>query len=336
MKKRLNTFFQKKLVKYLFIPLLLLFLWAVLSLIYIIVYDKSFLVLSYNLPQSDFKTITYNRLTKGEKISGEFVANENNLGIIEMRFVQFLRIPYNQEDVLVFRIKEKGQQNWYYQGHFRSGLTFELPLIPFGFPVIADSKGKTYNFELESLHGNTKNAVVLSDHQPNLISKYQVQKHAIISKPKELLMFAFKKIVISSQSKEVIFSSFVYLLPFLIYLIYLTPLRKLFLTQLHRFKYLSVFSTILLIIVFIDVFFLQIMNDILYLVVMFAWVISLRIQRQHVRVTFIFGFILLLFTLVYYLFNEITMALSACIWSYVFLTTATLQVLFAPRKKDSI
>ncbi|MBA3723302.1 MAG: hypothetical protein H0W89_00210 [Candidatus Levybacteria bacterium] len=330
MKKRIKKIFNNKFVKFFVIPTLLLGTWACLTLLYTIVYDKSFLVLSYNHEQVDFKQVTYEPLQKGEKIGGEFEARENNLGILTLRFEQVLRMPYKDEDELVFRIKEKGDKQWHYEGKYMSGLIFDVPFLPFGFPVIHESQGKRYTFELESLRGNSKNGVVLSERAPNLVSKYQVSKEELSSDRKALIFFTFKKLFASLQTIDVIFSSFIYLMPFILYMVYLSPLKKVLLLQLIRLRniFISYITILLLIALFSDILFLQINNDLLYIIFIVVWTITIKLQRQNAGLTFAVSIILLLLTPFFYSLDNVSMALKANSWAYVYLVGGTLQLFY--------
>ncbi|MBP8591207.1 hypothetical protein KBI33_01910 [Candidatus Shapirobacteria bacterium] len=50
---------------------------------------------------------------------------------------------------IVFRIKEKGADEWFYENPYYFEQAAPAALFPFGFPVIEDSEGKTYVVELE-------------------------------------------------------------------------------------------------------------------------------------------------------------------------------------------
>ena len=222
MKKVNKMSMGKRWFLYGVIPMLLIAVWGVFTLLYITSYDKSFLLLSYNHSKDNFNQLTHNKLLAGNKISGEFTASEDNLGIVSLRFTLFSRVPFKNEDLLAFRIKEKGDTKWYYQSNYRSGIIYDVPLFPFGFPKIADSKGKQYVFELQSLKGNAQNSIALSKREPILISKYETSKQFLLADKKELLYFTLKKFN-ALKTTEVLFVSFIFLLPLIIYFLLLTP-----------------------------------------------------------------------------------------------------------------
>src|SRR5258708_18011115 len=160
--KKTHYQFREGLVRWGVVPFLLVFLWAILTVWYSVSLDKSFTVIAYYHNHINFSRISHQKLLAGSTIAGEFIGQDTNLGIVAIRFRTFIRVPYRDEDMLVFRLKEKGAKKWYYENTYKSGLIYELPLFPFGFPKIADSKGKTYLFEITSLYGNQTNAVAIS------------------------------------------------------------------------------------------------------------------------------------------------------------------------------
>lgn len=304
-------------IRFILIPFVLFCVWVALTFWYIVIFDQSALVLSYNHPTSDFTQITYNRLLKGQKLAGEFVAKDNNLGIVAIRFKSFERIPYNQEDTLIFRLKQKGQKGWYYQNQYRSGLTFDVPFLPFGFPIIPDSKGRTYDFELESLHGNNINGVALSTRQPFLVTKYKADKKVLLKNPRAFLMFIFKKIFNSFDTIDISYSSFLFALPFIFYMIYVSRIKP----YIPRYS-VGVF---VIVAILIDICFLQLLNDLLYIEVPILWLFLMREEKLDSRYTFLSGLIFLLFAPLYLQLNIEEAAQIAASWAFMFLFAGTIQ-----------
>lgn len=342
MQERINKLLQIAVIKWIVLPVALLMLGISLTVLYMVIYDNSFLILSYNHPKENYNELKYDRLTKGEKIKGSFVAKENNLGIVAIRFQQFLRIPYKDEDTLIFRIKEKGEKSWYYENTYKSGLTFDVPFLPFGFPIISDSKDKTYIFEVESLYGNEKNGVIVSARAPNLISKYSVTKELIISDRKELLSFLIKKLYTSATTIDILFSSIINLLPLALYFVYLSPYRDRMLKAmkivLPMFNANGIFMTfaslLLLALILIDILILQINNDILYIVSMVIWILSILSLKNNVSYSYVFGILFIALTALLYTFDNVGGSLKANSWAFSFLVTAFIQSLFISNIKS--
>lgn len=326
-----------------FISLCLLILWFGLTMWYILTIDKSFLVYSIPHDMSAVKNFTQKPLLKGEKVQGEIVSAENGLGIISIRFKSSKRIPYKDEDLLLFRFKEKGSQNWYYQNTYRSGMIYDIPFLPFGFPIIQNSKGKIYQFELESLKGNTKNSVVLDNRSPRVVSKYKQNKAQILAKPSALTEFLLKKFVNSMQIVDVYYSSIVFLLPFIFYVLWgvgyiklSNKKKKSFSGSLNKLlsrinnilsQYPFILISIPLILICIDVFLLQVLNDLLYIVMAPLWIVICKKYKLDCNYTALFSILLLLVSLPLVRGGSIFAAEKAASWSFTFLVTLFIQMI---------
>lgn len=340
-------------IKWVVVPCVLLILWIALTFYYIIKVDQSFLVLSYNHGVESFSTISHDRLLKGQKLTGEFVAQENNLGIVALRFKSFQRIPYRYEDAMVFRIKEKNQKNWYYENNYRSGFVYDMPFLPFGFPLIPDSKSKTYVFELESLKGTQINGVALSHRQPFLTSKYQADKNTLQHDYNALFTFAYRKFINAYSTIDISYSSFVFSLPLLLYLFWISPARRKvvdpalasFNTHIDIFgrklvgakysyienigaKFVSYYLLIFIVaVILIDIVILQIYNDLLYLIIAALWFFLMRGYKLKGNTTLIIGLFVLLLAPVYMQFNVTNIAEKAGAWAFIFLVVGLVQLL---------
>ncbi len=355
-KERNKSLFQNKWIRWGLIPLILFGLWFALTFWYIVIFDKSFTVLSYNHSEENFSDITHQRLLEDEKLSGEFTARENNLGIVAMRFRSFQRIPYDQEDLLVFRLKEKGDNDWYYEGEYMSGLTFDVPFLPFGFPPIADSQGKEYVFELESTRGNQVNGVSLSTREPFLVSMYQADRSVLVSDPQALLNFVIKKFFNSFSTIDIWYSSVIFSFPLFFYLFWISPLKRHIVDRpvkyIHNainkkaeksvvFKYILkgvkiVIKYNLLFVlasaVLVDILILQILNDLLYLSVIFIWIFLLKVYKLDSRPSFIAGLFFLIFAPIFLEFNNTGIAEKAAAWAFMFFAGGVFIEMISLRK----
>ena len=120
-----NLFQQRTWVKHTLSIILLFFLWLFLTFWYIIIFDQSVLVISYGHGKDSFAKFTNHKILRGELVSGQFVAIDDNLGIVALRFQSSQRVPYEQEDSLLFRLKEKGTSQWYYENTYRSTFSWQ-------------------------------------------------------------------------------------------------------------------------------------------------------------------------------------------------------------------
>jgi hypothetical protein len=161
-----------KVIRYILLPIILLLFWILGAVLF---NSKiSFSTLFFRYPDVSVQGIRQHGLFAGEKYMSEFTSHENYLGIITLQFEKFDKTDFRKEDILSFRIREKGRKTWYFESVYRSGLIHDSLHFPFGFPPISDSKNKIYEFELISQRGNSTHAIEL-DRQGTLLSSY----HAI-------------------------------------------------------------------------------------------------------------------------------------------------------------
>ena len=141
-----------------------------ISILIILISSSFLLIFFYEIFVSDsgvksiyqnikITNINQKELHKGDKVSGEFVAVLNELGVVWIRFNTFGRI---NSDILTFKIREKGQNNWYYENLYRVDQFQDGKLFPFGFPPITNSLGKDFQFEIISNNGVSKDAVTIN------------------------------------------------------------------------------------------------------------------------------------------------------------------------------
>lgn len=152
--------------------------------------NKPFTTLQKTYPQSIFLQRKDGELLQGDKIAGEFMAIENNLGIVSIRFQTFNKV---NDGIFIFRIKEKGKNQWSYINKYEAKKFGGYPFFPFGFPIIHDSDGKYYYFELESLDGKKGNTVAISADEPAIVVTYKFTKNQLLSDKKILLSLIFQK-----------------------------------------------------------------------------------------------------------------------------------------------
>lgn len=340
-------------MKKIFIAIVLLLFWFFATVIYSSLYTGSFTVVSYNHSKDNFTDLPNAMLLKGEKISGKFRAEDNNLGIVAIRFKQQLRIPWRDEDILIFRIKQEGSEEWIYENQYYSGLTFDVPFLPFGFSTIPDSKGKIFIFELESTKGNEFNGIEISRKNPILSSRYQVDKAELLTKPSEVTKFLLAKAFNSLDTPDILFSSIVYSFPLLFYILWISgvlnrlisrfefvlkPQRnnkvlKKILNFIHRNdKRLFISMLVLISSIVYDVFLLQILNDVVYLVVISLWLFILRLAKIDNQVTYISALLLLIIAPFAIQFDSKSIADKAISWAFIFLTGGIIMEIIQLRK----
>jgi hypothetical protein len=121
---------------------------------------------------------------------------------------------------LEFRIKEDKASDWYYVNEYKTDQFQDEQFFPFGFPKIKDSIGKDYLFEIESLYGDSQNAVSLSTKGKVIESRYQFSMDELRTNKVLLARFITKKLLRALNSLSFWISSLIYLVPFFIYIAY--------------------------------------------------------------------------------------------------------------------
>lgn len=210
-----------KLTTNYFVPILLIFLWAILVIFQSFEIERVFTILTDSYPASSLNQSPVGEITAGKKIIGSFTASENNLGIIGFRFWTFYRL---NGDFVKFRIKEANSPTWYYQAEYKSDQFPPNNYFTFGFPEIKNSLGKVYNFEIESLEGIAGDAVGISDVDPVYIVKYKYPKNLVVSSPKNFVNFIYIKLTNLIRNSYFSSASFVFLLPVMIYVLSISRL----------------------------------------------------------------------------------------------------------------
>lgn len=95
-----------------------------------------------NIDQTDQQI----ELQPGQTVGQTFISPVNSFGSLEVRFNNyFLR----DELYVIFRIKESGAEDWYYQNTYGAKDFYNGWFYPFGFPVITNAEDKEFYFELE-------------------------------------------------------------------------------------------------------------------------------------------------------------------------------------------
>lgn len=321
--KQLKISLNNKWIKWGLIPILLFILWTGLSIAY---YKNNFGLtsLTTNYNKNQFINYTSKRLQKGNVLSGEFKAKYDYLGIVAIRFNTFFQI---NEDIIRFRIKEKNSSKWYFQYDYTTPQFQPNQLFTVGFPVISDSAGKTYLFEIESLQGEKNNAVAISPIEPVIVTKYQYPKKEIISDIDKAFNFILLKIVNSFMSIDFIISTFAYLMPLTGYIIY----------QLYFQKYLSdkyhiVLSSVITIL-FIESLLVNNTNDLLVLILTGMVALVMIIYKLDSSIAFVIALFFISLASLFYIIGLNVVAENFAVWAYLLLAIGLLQALIVLKSK---
>jgi hypothetical protein len=125
------------------------------------------------------------------KIDENFIGRANNLGIIAISFDTHNK---SVDDKIVFRLKEAGRKDWYYQATYDAKQIQNNVPFPFGFPIITNSKNILFTLEVESLSGRSGDTLSLNQTDNYFFTKYKFFKSELIRNPNTLLQFAVSKI----------------------------------------------------------------------------------------------------------------------------------------------
>jgi hypothetical protein len=215
-----------------------------------------------------------------------------------------------------------------------------VPFLPFGFPIIADSLDKEYTFELESLRGNPRNAVIVSSQYPRLQSKYVTDLGEIKSDPNALIEYFKQKYIGAFDNPSVVFSSLIYALPLIFYLAWLTGLIKQLLkpfpnqirwfekrlNSLKNKETATVFVSLTLFSVVYDIFIIQLTNDMAYIIIVALWLTLFKIFKLENRFTFGVGLIILIISAISNTVMFEAVAEKSAAWAFMFFVTGTIQI----------
>lgn len=340
--KKENRLTNKFLI-WVVLPIFLFTTWLTLSLTYLINYivykDYSFSVLSHNHKYLENSEI------KQHFIRGEFTATNDYLGVLLLRF-DGKNTTLNTK--INFRIKEKGKKNWYHTLTTNTLHIRYLPLFPFGFPVIENSRGKTYLYEVEIIKKSPNNKLALSNKTPQVISKYQYPKELLLSNRSTLFSFAVTKILYILTNSYFALISLVYGLPFIFYILLLVLPEKIILEFIppsarkflkgyvpFLFEYPNFFIFLALVLLS-DVLFVPMRLDIFFIVIIGVWFYFIRKYRFTPDVSFFIANLFILLSAFLFIFFLPKNSEKAAIWGFFFLVSGTIHYIFSLFQKKKI
>ena len=261
-------------------------------------------------------------LLKGDKVWGTFRSKYTNLGIISLRFHNQNR---DSKDTLVFRLKEQGQDRWYYEAKYETDQFLPSKHFPFGFPVISNSDGKNYEFQLESLRGATGSGILIDYQTPVFTAKSSYPKAELLSDRRLFTYFFINKLSNIFGDPEIRLNTFFFFLPLILYLVYL-------LTEGLSYQYLTLFA---LFFSFYDLFWLTRSYDFLFIALLFFWGLIVHRFRFESRVAAVFALGFLVLTPVMLVFGYQAYAEKTAVWAYLFLCITVAQQVYETKYKPS-
>lgn len=248
---KLTKFLNKPLIKFFLMPLfLLLFALSFFALV-AINSDSAITLLSKSGDQSYFSNYSSEPLAFGDVVTGNFTAQENNLGMLSIKFDNY---QSNSGIILSFKIKEEGAEQWLSESNYLSSQFHHSGFMYFGFPIQEDSKDNEYAFEIavnglslmqdeelteegqlneldekdeqrlveEFINDFEDEATIeplkLSDDQTIIRTHYKFNKQLLISDWQSALSFISSKIIETINNRGFIFNSIIGFIPLLYYL----------------------------------------------------------------------------------------------------------------------
>ncbi len=105
-----------------------------------------------NLPLSNFLNLE-NKKTYQKELS----VSKNNFGMLDL----LIKMQNLDDDGIIFRIKEVGDENWHYENFYDSEFFNQGLYYSFGFNPFNDSENKKYLVEIEPVDINQNNSIKL-------------------------------------------------------------------------------------------------------------------------------------------------------------------------------
>lgn len=343
-----------RIVTDLLIPIVLLLFALGFSSFSSLTYNASYTVLPHEHRNSYSISPREGELYKEQYIRGEFQAKENNLGALAIRMHNYNKDDKTtgqnriEDDELIFRLKEKGSNKWYYEQTYSGGQFLELVHFPFGFTLVPDSKNKYYQFEIISLNGQKGNALLLEDREPIIITQYQYNRTQLLGDSQMLVSFILQKMLYAFSNIEFYFTVLIFSIPFIFYSLRKTIIGKyLFkpisltskkVTYLAKkiedktilYKYLediTIFDIFVLMGVLIDVIVIKNNSILITLTLIFLWLFNIFVRNVTGVASYGVAIYMLLVCSVLYAFGQPEMAEKAAVWVMIFLSIGTFQAL---------
>lgn len=255
-------------------------------------------------------------LLAGKKINFEITTPHDGLGIIAVRFQTFRRI---NDDILSFRLRPKGATVWTYESNYKTDQFQDHELFPFGFPLQPNSRGKTYEVELESLSGSDGNYVSIDKTNPVIVSKYHYPPTSQSTSLSMNIQFGFRKAFSIFTNSSTVYPLSVYFSPLLLYLLNLV--------SISRKKRPSYFSIVIPVMLVVAHFFLNLSRPYHWeLTLLLVWLTYLIVTKASYRISVVLSLLAALYLLIRTLENNPTGVDQVAQWLYYCLLLTIIQI----------
>ncbi len=309
-------------VKYSFIILGLLILWALLLSAQIFLIEKSFTLLTHSYSKDIFYTGGNNsNNVKGNTLTAKFKSKEDYLGIVSISFDERQKMLDGQ---ITFKLKEEGAPDWYYQNTYDARQLNDLSFYPFGFPIIESSQNKKYVVEVKLEEGNQSNKFLqLSPFGQTLSAHHKYPKGPMIEDNAVFSRFLYKKVLNIVENNYQIFASTIYLYPLLFFI--LLRIGK------HKYTRMGFLALLVLTVCYDAIFVLQFV-DLAYVTIAALWILLLRKLDYASTLSFQVGLSMLGLSILFQLLNNEKVVEKFASWAFMFITVAVIQSIIEIRK----
>lgn len=297
--------------------------WALLVIMRSSDNDISFSILTNRYGRENLVSAKPGEYMTGEIITGEFMAREDNLGIVSLRLDTDHVID---ADKVILRLKEKGKNDWYYENRYRITKLANTSRFPFGFPVIHNSRGKIFRFEVEIIRGAPGNALQLNTDYPVYTAHYKFYKNELMKSPIKFAAFLAKKVAYYFSNPRTLTSTFgVLLIPLLLWAVVRTFYRKL------RVAHIAVFLVLYLTVY--EALYIVKLSETIILLITGAVLIPFSYLKLKSGTSFIFAFAYLVFMSLLFFAGDEHAIQAVAIWAYAFLILGLFQSYWELRPK---
>jgi len=277
---------------------------------------------------SEIGLTNFDPILKGESREFEFKATDINLGYVSINFNTLYK---NHEDYLFFKLIDKTSGEVIKEEQFFAAAFHGLNFYPFGFPIISDSKEKTYKITLTSLYGTEKSSVAIKNASSVFSASYQYESSRFKMDFEYLRTYLIEKLSNSFQNNFLFFNTIVYIYPFIFYVVWLA-LRKYF---DKKFIYQNPLIALLGISVIIDIFFVDTGFDLVFLTILILWAFMLFYLKRESTDSYKAALGLLILCPILQLLGQDVMVEKAAAWAFLALTVGVIINIYELRKSNS-
>lgn len=339
-----NTIKFRKIILYIGIPCIFFVFFLFGILVYTYSQKDGFLRTTDNYNEVSTINIFNKEILAHQKFTALFMAKDNYLGILGVRFNKFNR---KNTDVIMFRIKERGTASWYYQKKYETRRFLELAVYPLGFPAIENSQNKSYVIEIESLYGKKGDAIGISDTRPILISEYVFPKSYLTANKYRLVTFLIKKLENAFTDSSVRKYSIYFILSLILYFLLISQCKNYIailpkksiklsfqLSSLYKVDGLFLLYFIL-IAIGVNTFVIQDSSSEIIIFLLLFWFFTIWYYRFNGAVSFLLSGGVLLVSLVLYISGLRDQATRASFWVYALLWIGVFQLILNSKRSTT-